>query len=93
MSKSIMQDEKVCYLNSGELVLDKHHIFNGPFRKLSEKYGLWVWLGHNTHLYDVHEKPENMLKLKQEGQRVFEKKYGHVAFMQIFKKNYLAIEL
>ena len=53
MSKSIMQHEKECYI-CRKLVgagvplpgagLEEHHIFGAANRKLSEHYGLKVWL-------------------------------------------------
>ncbi len=89
MSKSIIQDERYCYLGSSESMLDKHHIFNGALRKKSEKYGLWVYIGHYTHL-NAHQKDTDVLiELKKIGQRMFEEKYGHDAFMREFHKNYL----
>lgn len=42
MSKSIMQDEKVCYITGRTDHLHKHHIFGGGRRKISEKWGLWI---------------------------------------------------
>lgn len=44
--KSILQTEKRSYLSGDTRWLEKHHIFGGANRKLSEKYGLWVWLTH-----------------------------------------------
>lgn len=44
MSKSIMQDEKACYITGRTDHLHKHHIFGGGRRKISEKWGLWIWL-------------------------------------------------
>jgi len=58
-------------------------------RKLSEKYGLKVWLRHDIHA-DLHDRNKELeIKLKQDAQRAFEKKYSHEAWMEIFKKNYL----
>lgn len=44
MSKSILQDEKECYITGLKEGLHKHHIYPGANRKNSEKYGFWVWL-------------------------------------------------
>ena len=49
MAKSIMQSEKVCYLSGRTDWLEKHHLYQGANRKLSEKYGLWVYLNHYWH--------------------------------------------
>lgn len=89
MSRSIIQDGKYCYLGSSESTLDKHHIFNGALRKKSEKYGLWVYIGHYSHL-NAHQKDTDILiDLKKIGQKAFEEKYGHEMFMREFHKNYL----
>lgn len=42
--KSIMQTEKQCYITGRTSGLQEHHVFEGKNRKLSEKYGLKVWL-------------------------------------------------
>lgn len=90
MAKSILQTEKKCYFSGAEYELDKHHIFGGVAnRKLSEKYGLWVWLKHDIHM-DLHDRDKDLeIRLKQDGQRAFEKKHSHEEFMKIFRKNYL----
>ena len=91
MAKSIMQpeDEKVCYITGSQYNLDCHHIMGGPNRKLSEKYGLKVWLRHDIHM-DLHDRDNDLkIQLKQEAQKVFEEKYSHELWMQLFRKNYL----
>ena len=50
MSKSIMQTEHECYLCGRRFGLERHHVLAGTAnRRLSEKYGLWVYLCHNCH--------------------------------------------
>ena len=50
MAKSILQNEKVCYLCGSHNMLESHHVYNGnPNRTLSEKYGLKVYLCHSCH--------------------------------------------
>ena len=44
MAKSILQKDKECFLCTRMQDLEQHHIFGGPNRKWSEKYGLKVWL-------------------------------------------------
>ena len=73
--------------------LHEHHIYKGSRRKLSEKYGLKVWLRYDVHqaLHD-HRKPYYGLEnyLKEVGQRAFEKNVGtREEFMKIFGCNYL----
>lgn len=90
MAKSIMQTEKKCYVSGAEYNLDSHHVMTGTAnRKLSEKYGLKVWLRHDIHM-DLHDRNKELeIKLKQDAQRAFEEKYSHQLWMDIFKKNYL----
>lgn len=71
-------------------------VFKGSRRKLSEKYGLKVWLRHDVHL-DMHDhrKPYDTLEndLKKVAQKAFEKKVGtREEFMQIFGQNYLDLD-
>lgn len=93
MSKSIIQDKKECYITGSTYNLHKHHIFEGiANRKLSEKYGLWVYLRadwHNMADYGVHFNKELDIELKVIAQRRFEEEYPQLSFLQIFGKNYL----
>ena len=89
MTDSIMQTEKRCYLTGAEAWLDKHHIFTGPRRKAADKWGCWVWLRHDVHMYMHQQDPELERRLKRECQERFEELHGHEKFMQVFGKNYL----
>lgn len=91
MSKSIMQpNEECCYVTGSQINLDRHHVFPGiANRKLSEKYGLWVWLNHDVHMRLHDEDKVLELRLKQDAQRAFEKTHTRKEFMQIFGKSYL----
>lgn len=102
MSKSIMQDKRggECYLCNMLLGIDtpaacreEHHVMHGTAnRRLSEHYGLKVYLcpyHHRTGLEAVHMSPRTDLLLKQTAQRIFEKKYSHERWMEVFGKNYL----
>jgi hypothetical protein len=85
--------EKKCYITGAMEGLHKHHIFGGPNRKLSEQYGLYVYLipkYHNMSDEGVHFNKEFDFKLKREGQAKFESLYGtREDFTRIFGKNYL----
>lgn len=102
--KSIMHNkaDHTCYLcimlhgdNSIKDVLQEHHVIYGSGkRKLSEKYGLKVYLCFFHHEYDggkeaVHRNTEISEMLKQEAQRTFEKEYPELNFREIFGKNYI----
>lgn len=103
---SIMQceDDGQCYLcmalhgdYSRQTVLEEHHVIYGHGkRKLSERYGLKVYLcpGHHQHSPEaVHHNYVNGTKygdfLKQQAQRQFMRFYPKLNFMEIFWKNYL----
>ena len=90
MAKSIMQTEKRCYISGAECNLEEHHVMTGiANRKLSEKYGLKVWLRQDIHR-DLHDRNKNLeIKLKQDAQRVFEEKYSHELWMKVFRRSYL----
>ena len=80
-----------CFMCGSTNWLEKHHIFGGANRKLSEKYGLVVWLCHECHNEPpdgVHHNKENMAKLHKLGQQRFEIDHPELNFRQIFGKNY-----
>lgn len=93
MAKSILQGEKRCFLSGRTDALEKHHIFGGANRRLSEQYGLWVWLNHwhhNEPPAGAHHNKEVMAYLHREGQKRFEELHGsREDFMRIFGRNYL----
>lgn len=93
--KSIMQKEKVCYVCGTTTWLEEHHIFEGTAnRKLSEKYGLKIYLCHKHH----NEVPDGIHfdkwlrdRTKQEAQKIFMEHYDKTTedFIKIFGKNYI----
>lgn len=92
MTESIMQTgPKQCYLCGRQTGLERHHVMAGSNRKLSEKYGLTVWLCHNCHTGTKGAQYDRTKgdSLKQDAQRAFEKEYSHEEWMDIFRKNYL----
>lgn len=92
MSKSLLQNEKKCYITGAINNLHQHHIYMGANRKNADKWGCWVWLRadwHNMSNYGVHFNRELDLKLKRECQKKFEELYDHETFMKVFHKNYL----
>ena len=89
--KSIIQNEKSCYI-CGSPYVEEHHIFGGnPNRKLSEKYGLKVWLCHEHHTGNtgVHFNADLMNEFHTLGQRAFERENPDKDFKEVFGKNYL----
>ena len=85
----------LCGRNGSTDPLDRHHIFGGPYRKKSEKYGLVVDLCHNScHIfgeYAVHRNRETMQMLRRCGQRRAMREQGWTTeeFIKVFGKNYL----
>lgn len=78
MSKSILQDEKECFITGATQGLHKHHIYGGnPNRKISEEQGFWVWLSHEYHTNSnecVHKNHPFNLTLKKMCQFAYEAK-------------------
>lgn len=92
MADSILQTHKECYFCGFKADLECHHIFAGVAnRKISEKYGLKVWLCHRHHTGvegAQYDKTRNLM-LKQDAQAAFEKTHSHKEWMNLIRKNYL----
>lgn len=100
MAKSIMHNKEdgTCYLcmllnhdyarRSG---LQEHHVeFGTAGRKLSEKYGMKVYLCLQHHTVGpeaVHNNKANSGLLQHDAQKAFEKKYSHEMWMQVFGRD------
>lgn len=99
MSGSIVQNKKECFLcgekkEYGYNRLELHHCFGGVAnRKLSDKYGLVVWLcGETCHRNGpnaVHKNRESDLIIKRAAQRAFEKDHTREEFIRVFGKSYI----
>ena len=90
--KSIIQDDKQCFVCGQYHWLESHHIFFGTAnRKLSEKYGLKVWLCHEHHRGNtgVHQDRVLDVAIKKVAQRKFEETHSRLDFINIFGKSYL----
>ena len=101
--KSIMQEEDgTCYLcrklysDYGKKYTQEHHvIFGRGRRRLSEKYGLKVYLclqHHKEGKDAVHNNRDMADLLKEEAQRIFQKNFPKLNFREIFGKNYIMHE-
>lgn len=93
-----MTDNRRCFLcgrNGASDPLDLHHIFPGPYRKKSEKYGLVVYLCHNRcHIFAktaVHRNGNQMRLLRRYGQLKAMREQGWTEddFRREFGKSYL----
>ena len=94
MSKSIMSNDKWCYICGYTHDIHKHHIFYGSAnRKISEKQGCWCFLcavHHNMSGVGVHFNRELDLRLKRECQQKWEEINGdREQFIRTFGKSYL----
>ena len=89
---------KTCWLcgrNGAADPLDEHHIFGGANRKLSDRFGLTVYLcHHDCHIFGekaAHQNAETAQKLHEYGQRKAMEEQGWTAdqFRMVFGKNYI----
>lgn len=91
--KTVLQNEKVCFVCGTPFNLHDHHIFFGANRKIAERRGLKVWLcvHHHTGSNEaVHNNRQLDLKLKRMAQEYYEAHYGtREQFIQEFGRNYL----
>lgn len=85
----------LCGRNGSRDPLDRHHIFGGPYRDKSEKYGLVVDLCHDScHIFgpnSAHRDADVRNALRQFGQRKAMEEQGWTTeeFILEFGKNYL----
>ena len=98
MAKSIIQEDRescfICGRNASAeyFGLDCHHVFFGPNRKVSDKYGLTVYLCHDScHLNGVHKDAKLNRELQRKVQKKAMKHYGwdKETWMSLFGRNYL----
>ena len=72
-----------------------HHIYFGKgYRKLSDTWGMTVYLHpswHDNTPYSVHKNPINDTHLKMWAQKIFEERYDHDFFMELFDVDYIAL--
>lgn len=93
--KSVLSNDKECYICHSTYNLHRHHVFGGTAnRKKSEKEGCWVYLcapHHNMSDAGVHFDKEANLKLKRECQAAWmaENDKSIDEFRKRFGKNYL----
>ena len=98
--KSILHDKRdgTCYLCkhfyddfSRKYTQEHHVIFGRANRRLSEKYGLKVYLciyHHTEGPHAVHNNARNAKILKAIAQEEFEKRFPELEFKTIFGKNH-----
>lgn len=92
MARSIVQTEKQCFYCGAIRGLELHHVFFGPNRHLSTKYGCVIWLcqkHHQDHREGVHHNKEMNEGLKMLFQRKLEEKMSREEFIRIFGRSWL----
>ena len=97
--KSILSNEHQCYICGNTYDLDKHHIYGGGNRQVSEANGFWVYLckrHHTMSCYAVHPLPgvewygeENKKMLQTACQKVYERTHTREEFIRLIGKNYI----
>ncbi len=102
MARSIMhsKDDRTCYLCmllrddfSARVDLQEHHAMPGTAnRRLSERYGLKVYLCVEHHLVGpeaVHNNIRLLRLLQENAQMAFERRYSHEKWMEVFGRNFI----
>ncbi len=92
--ESIIQSEKKCWVTGSTQNLHCHHVYGGGRRRLSERYGLKIWLRadwHNTADYGIHNNAEFANEVKAIVQSIAMEHYNWSIddFVRLFGKNYL----
>lgn len=93
-------EERVCYLcmkaENGDH-LDRHHVFGGPNRKKSEKYGAVVYLHHNScHIFGKQAVHNNIhmnrwIQRRMQKRIMREQGWDMDRWIREFGKNYLVL--
>lgn len=91
---SVFTDDMDVCIFTGSTNVERHHIFGGSNRKMSERYKFVVPLRYDLHpngaRADRRYSKQIDTHLKQMAQEYFENHYGsREDFMKIFGRNYL----
>lgn len=93
MTPSILKTRPgVCYICRRKTETALHHIYEGPFRWVSDEQGFTVFLCPDCHQYGpkaVHRCRDTALWLKARCQRVYERNHSREEFMRLVGRNYL----
>ena len=92
--KSIISNEKQCFFCGSTYNIQKHHIYGGGNRVVSEDNGFWLYLCQRHHTYtnySVHGDPQHKsdLMLKKICQTIYENKHSRDDFIKLIGKSYL----
>lgn len=90
--KSILQDNKQCFICGTTANLECHHVvFGRGLRPVSDKLGLKLWLcsEHHRGNYSPHMNRELDLRLRRFAQSCYEDKHSRAEWMRHIGRNYL----
>jgi hypothetical protein len=98
--RSILQPDlrrggRKCYLTGRGDHLQKHHIYPGKNRRVSDENGFWVWVTQGLHNGGdpaaIHSNPNHGydLLLKQQCQRAYEETHSRGEFLSLIGRSYL----
>lgn len=73
--KSVVQEEKKCFLCGTVIGLDPHHAIEGAYHDQAEDYGIWIWLCRKCHR-KLHDNEAEMKKIRAIAQKKAMKYYG-----------------
>ena len=93
MAKSILKNDPVCFVCGNPYSVQKHHIYGGGNRSVSEDNGCWVYLcsrDHQRNIYSVHGDPDHRLdkELKAMCQSIYERDHTREDFIKLVGKSY-----
>lgn len=94
MIPSILSSEKRCFICGSEQMLHRHHIFHGTAnRRISEKWGCWVYLcylHHNGSNEGVHFNSALDRQLQRQCQQAWQDLHGtEEDFRKVFGRSFL----
>lgn len=84
-----------CYLCGKYGPVERHHVFQGAYRKKAERHGFVVNLCHYCHNeppMGVHHNKERRIALRQTCQKEYEQTHTRNQFIAEFGRNYLEEE-
>lgn len=93
MAKSILKNDPVCFVCGNPYSVQKHHIYGGGNRSVSEDNGFWVYLcprHHTRTIYSVHGDPDHRLdkELKAMCQSIYEREHTREDFIRLIGRSY-----
>ena len=74
--------------DTSEKPCDKHHIYEGKNRQVSERNGFYIYVCRKHHNM-IHDHPKEFLWIKQKTQREYERDHTRKEFMKLIGRNYL----